>query len=359
MRGRDVTSGKGNKLESLRSDMVVSTFLLMICNAFGFHRILPQIQTITSKTMLRKLSNLLILFTLFSLMFAAPLLGQIETEISNINSNPANFVNENVIIEGLVTQFVPSTSTTVAYYVLRDEFGSEIQVNTTIGPPNTNEKYRVTGVVYHENRNIFVSETSRESLETPLLLYFIIGASLLLLVVILFLLFSKNQPAPAPAPSPSLKSQPQADPSASSSEDEFFQAGGENTIVIEREYMTMKALPGKLVILTGDQADKKLSLFGANTPDGTVITIGRNSPDWKKQLKKGRENAHIRIEDSTNTVSRLQAELIYANGEMKLKNLAKANPTLVDANELGVGEKIVLNNGSIIQAGNVKMRYEA
>lgn len=312
--------------------------------------------------MLTKRALIFSVLTFAMLLLSQPLLAQVETDITSINENPGNFVNENVVIEGLVTQYVPGSSNTVAYYILRDDLGSEIQVNTTIGAPNTNEKYRVIGVVYHENRRLFVSETSRESLATPLLLYFLIGGGVILLMVILFIAFSKNQtadssppqPSPAPASSPDPTTAEPADPPTS----DFFESGGEHTIVIDREYMTMKALPGKLVVLNGEQANKKLNLFGASSTEGTMITIGRNSPDWKKQLKPGREHAHIRIEDSTKTVSRLQAEFIYSDGKMKVKNLAQANPTLVDGNELGVGQAAILENGTIIEAGNVKLKYE-
>lgn len=312
--------------------------------------------------MLTKRALIFSVLTFAMLLLSQPLLAQVETDITSINENPGNFVNENVVIEGLVTQYVPGSSNTVAYYILRDDLGSEIQVNTTIGAPNTNEKYRVIGVVYHENRRLFVSETSRESLATPLLLYFLIAGAVILLLVILVIVFSKNQSAensssqPSPTPEPAAAPAPAtpADPPAS----DFFESGGEHTIVIDREYMTMKALPGKLVVLNGEQANKKLNLFGASSTEGTMITIGRNSPDWKKQLKPGREHAHIRIEDSTKTVSRLQAEFIYSDGKMKVKNLAQANPTLVDGNELGVGQAAILENGTIIEAGNVKLKYE-
>ncbi len=306
------------------------------------------------------------LYTIFlsvaMLAFTHPILAQVETDVTSINDNPGNYVNENVVIEGLVTQYVPGTSNTVAYYILRDDLGSEIQVNTTIGAPNTNEKYRVIGVVYHENRRLFISESSRESLATPFLLYFLIGGAVILLIVILFIVFSKKQPAEKISPQPSIAPIPAPDPGPARPADpqinDFFKAGGEHTIVIDREYMTMKALPGKLVVLNGEQANKKLNLFGASTPEGTMITIGRNSPDWKSQLKPGREHAHIRIEDSTKTVSRLQAEFIYSDGKMKVRNLAQANPTLVDGNELAVGQAAILENGTVIEAGHVKLKYE-
>lgn len=282
-------------------------------------------------------------------------------------------MRENVQVDGLIVRYVPGSSTTLAYYIIRDDMGEEIQVNTTVGPPETNVKYRVTGVVYHENRRLFISELTRESLAPPVaepppppppppaqadntMLYIIGLAALLLFLIVLFILYSRKQQRTAePVSVKPADAVPKIDENAYQT---FLTGSGENTIVVDREYMTMKALPGSLVVLNGEQADKRLSLFGASTSEGQVITIGRDSPDWKKHLKSGREHAHIRIQDSTKTLSRMQAELILANGEMKLRNLGQANPTVVDNQTLEVGETTVLKSGSVIQAGNLKLRYE-
>jgi len=325
---------------------------------------------------MKKLSLIIGLLALSLLIIPLDLvIAQVDTTIQDINNNPGDFVNENVQVDGLVIQYVAGSSTTVAHYILRDDMGAEIQVNTTIGPPETNVKYIVTGVVYHENRRLFISELSRQSMEAPTtqpppaiaeadntLTYILIALSVLVLLVILYFIYSRNEKQEDYLPSKD-ENKKTEDVFSTSKLDEdthktFLESGGENTIVIDRDYMTMKALPGKLVVLNGVQAEKKLSLFGAATSEGQAITIGRDSPDWKKHLKKGRENAHIRINDSTKTVSRLQAELILSNGEMKLRNLAQANPTIVDDKQLDVGETAELQKGSIIQAGNLKLQYE-
>jgi hypothetical protein len=317
-------------------------------------------------------------------------LAQVETSVYEIQQDPAVYLNENVKVTGLVIQYVPSTSNTLAYYILRDDNGAEIQVNTAFGEPVTNEKYIVTGILYSEFRQLFISELDRTPLvpETPAPiqtpveqvpqrstdnnLFFIFGlvglAGLSLIILVVYLISTKNkkqkatvlaQPAPSAAnPNSANRPKPSNTPNFDDDFKTFINSSGQNTLLVDKEYLTMKSMPGRLIVLNGDQADKSLALFGAQTSDGQVITIGRNSPDWKQHLKSGRENAHIRIQDSTNTLSRLQAEIIYSNGEMKLKNLGQVNPTIVDNKALENGETKTLVNGSTIQAGNLKMRYE-
>jgi hypothetical protein len=311
--------------------------------------------------------------------------AQLATSVYDINRNPGAFVRENVVVEGLIVQYVPGTSATLAHYLLRDDMGETIQVNTTTAPPVTNEKYRVTGVVYHENRRLFISELTRESLTPPppapppsseppqviiaeqdnTLLYIMFLSVILLSLVVTFL-FSRKKQTPLPpvasrSASTGSEQQPPRRETPVLNDDAyktFLTASEENTIVIDKEYMTMKALPGKLVILNGSQSDKTLNLFGASTPEGQAVTIGRESPDWKKHMKPGREHAHIRIQDGTKTLSRLQAEIVFGNGEIKLRNMGQANPTIVDGETLSVGGTASLKQGSIIQAGNLKMRFE-
>jgi hypothetical protein len=321
----------------------------------------------------------IILSFAIGLMLSITAYGQAVTSVYEIVQSPGTYINENVQVEGLVFQYVPGTSNTVAYYLIRDDNGAEVQVNTVMEPPETNIKYRVTGVLYHENRNLFISELSRQSLAVPaeshviveadntVLYYALFGLGFVLLLS-LYLLYSNRSGNNSSEKSDVVFSTPSRENVSTQQEaiaaikndayDIFVNSSAENTIKVDRDYMTMKALPGKLVVLNGQQAEKTLSLFGATTEEGQVITIGRESPDWKSHLKSGRENAHIRIQDSTKTLSRMQAELIYNNGNMKLRNIGQANPTIVDDVVLKVGETVQLNDGSIIQAGNLKMRFE-
>ncbi len=335
-----------------------------------------------------------VILLLVKLLTITSVLAQVETSIYEIRRNPASFINENVQISGLIIQYIPSTSNTLAYYIIKDDNGAQIQVKTAFGEPVTNEKYIVSGVLSADNNIIYLTELQRQPLNTlnpeanvsvepttiapdspeannnyfdnNLLLLLVLGLSGLLLFALIAYRLMKNYRVKAPASSkPSINNNTPANSPKSNIEQiqnddfkTFLNSSGQNTVVIEKDYMTMKAMPGRLLVMNGDQSDKYLGLFGAQTPEGQVITIGRDSPDWKKSLKKGRENAHIRIQDASNTLSRLQAEIIYSNGEMKLRNLGQVNPTIVDDNALSSGQTVPLQNGTIIQAGNVKLRYE-
>jgi len=90
-----------------------------------------------------------------------------KVAIESISNNPALFQDEIVKVEGLVTQYIPANASSTAYYLLKGDYGSFIRVNTTATPPETNQKYCVTGVayVYFNDRGgiskYFISEQSR------------------------------------------------------------------------------------------------------------------------------------------------------------------------------------------------------
>lgn len=90
-----------------------------------------------------------------------------KVAIETISNNPAAFDNELVKIDGLVTQYIPANANSTAYYLIKGDYGSFIRVNTTANPPETNQKYCVTGVVYVNYNEkggvskLFISEQSR------------------------------------------------------------------------------------------------------------------------------------------------------------------------------------------------------
>ena len=90
-----------------------------------------------------------------------------KTAIESIYNSPASYQDELVKVEGLVTQYIPASANSSAYYLLKGDYGSFIRVNTTSNPPETNQKYCVTGVVYvylNDQGGIskfFISEQSR------------------------------------------------------------------------------------------------------------------------------------------------------------------------------------------------------
>jgi hypothetical protein len=132
---------------------------------------------------------------------------------------------------------------------------------------------------------------------------------------------------------------------------------GDNTIIINDGYTNNKQLPGSIVVLNGVQANKKLNLYGFETERGTVITIGRDSPDWKLRVPQSAWGSHLRIADSSNTLSRLQAEFIYIEGNMYIKNKGSINPTRVNGRILPYDSWVLITNNSRIQAGFLEMHY--
>lgn len=137
----------------------------------------------------------------------------------------------------------------------------------------------------------------------------------------------------------------------------FLNQDGDQTIVVEKSYRKSIPIPGFLLVLNGIQKNKKLKLYGGKTSNGIIITFGREAANWKQHVKAERQKSHIRISDSSRSLSRLQAQLIYKNGDLYIRNLSKSNPTKVDDYLLFGEEKIRLKPGAIIEAGYMKIQY--
>ncbi len=122
---------------------------------------------------------------------------------------------------------------------------------------------------------------------------------------------------------------------------------------------TMRFIPGKLEVLNGPDKGKALMLAGYHTPEGSIASIGRDYQDWESHsaLQGDRKFAHIRIRDESRTLSRMQAEFIYRDGKLYLKNLGSINPSQVDGNNVQVNELAEIKDGSKIQAGYIEFCY--
>ncbi len=123
---------------------------------------------------------------------------------------------------------------------------------------------------------------------------------------------------------------------------------------------TMQFIPGKLEILNGPDKGKTFMLAGYPTPDGSISSIGRDHSGWEDQsaLSGGRKYAHVRIKDDSRTLSRMQAEMIYRNGKLYLKNLSSVNPSQVDGADVAINDIAEVKSGSKIKAGFIEFRYQ-
>ena len=308
----------------------------------------------------------------------------------------SRYKNEQVTVRGWVSAEKRVSSTSFKAYYLKDRYGSTIVVRTVNKVPEINSEVLVTGValVDADSKRFFISETRREEvgpageeteeaarqpLELPstenLILIGIIAIGLLWVVV--RLRRRKAAPAasapgpvpsykPAPAPEPSYKSGPAPEPgrpykpapppipSAESASVAFPTAQVASSTVDDfktvRVFKTSKVLPGTLVILENGQETDTIFLSDQSGRD--EIEIGRDSPD----IAGG-----IRIKDTTSTLSRRQARLLYSAGEkqFKLVNLAPetSNPTMINGRQMSGDETVVLKDNDVLRMGNVELRF--
>jgi pSer/pThr/pTyr-binding forkhead associated (FHA) protein len=114
----------------------------------------------------------------------------------------------------------------------------------------------------------------------------------------------------------------------------------------------MKFIPGTFVITSQEDKGKSFKIPGFHTPDGSVVTIGR------EDVNNERRYAHIRIADKFATVSRKQAEILFAFDKLYVKNLSATNYTVVDGYELKPNERREISAGSIIKMGELEFTYQ-
>lgn len=109
---------------------------------------------------------------------------------------------------------------------------------------------------------------------------------------------------------------------------------------------TLQMLPGRLVIVEGEEAGRELRFvrLGANPQ---TVTVGRNA---------GRPYEHVQLK--AQTVSRLHARLQYDEGRWSVENLSRTNPLVVNGRAVAAGAAPrVLSDGDMIEVGEVLLRF--
>jgi pSer/pThr/pTyr-binding forkhead associated (FHA) protein len=113
--------------------------------------------------------------------------------------------------------------------------------------------------------------------------------------------------------------------------------------------MTLKFIPGQFIVLSGKDRGKAFRVSGFPTPEGHVITIGRDP------VEGDRAYAHIQMD--VPTVSRKHAEMVFKDNVLYLKNLSDTNPIQLNSEEIPVGEFVELKIDSELRIGEIKMKY--
>jgi hypothetical protein len=288
----------------------------------------------------------LLLITL-SIVFALTAYSE-STTIKEIIDSPEKFDGEVVIVSGNVSKLVLSEGNSTSYYMLEDDYEENtIRVNTAIIPPEKNTKIKINGIVYYDpsTKSLFISEQGRMKVKGPSDAKDTgssSGVTLIIILVVLgafsyfgYKLIYKKKVATSGSGSEPL----------ANDDDDF------KTIKLSANDnpKTLKFIPGELKVTAGSDAGKVFKIAGFPTPEGNVVTIGREA------VKGERQFAHIRLLEKT--ISRMQAEIIQNGKELKLKNLSKTNFTTVDGVELKPDQLIEIKPNSTIKIGEVEFKY--
>jgi len=282
------------------------------------------------------------------------------TRIKDITDNPGKFENELVKVTGVVTQFTEGTSATTSFFWLMGNYGGLIKVNTSLDPPVTMNRYEILGTVITDVKDRVPILIERERVEIGVaetepdyLVYILIGAVILLFVFVAIYIIRTRRSSPRYSkaeyePEPEPKKAPEAEKSAEEPtrpRDESY-----STIKITKSPPpTMVLVPGELEIIAGSDAGKTFKIAAYPGPEGSVVTIGRDA------AKGDRKYAHIQLFEQT--VSRKQAEIIYKNKQLFVKNLSDTNFTEIDGKPLSPGEQAEIQPNSVIKTGEVEFRY--
>ena len=330
--------------------------------------------------------------------------AQAQTSIKEILGNPGKYSGNSVTVEGTIDRHIDSGGDkAVKNYVIRDDSGSEMRVQTTKKSlPQIGGRFSIEGIVeatpFGENaarldessrtKIASASENQASSSESlrqgfSMITVFLIGGLGVLVVVVMayFAYASSDEPAPAEA-APAENGEPDAAETSDLSSTELGADGeeadtgfpepsdqriksesssssapeddseGPETLKFKAPPKTMKFVPGRLVIAAGPDQGKEFRIAGRPTPEGNVVTIGRAEVEGEKAF------AHIQLGDTYRTVSRMQAEIIQQDDKILLKNTSETNPTMVNGDHLPTGETTELEGGDMIRMGELMLRYE-
>lgn len=187
----------------------------------------------------------------------------------------------------------------------------------------------------------------KEWLENNLLIVVIGGSAILLLILVIVLLLKRksgdgnNKKTPEIVPSKTVVNSTNPTPKENL----------KTMIIPATSSRTMKFIPGGLEVMTGDDKGRIIRISGYPTEGGSTVTIGR------EPVTGPRDFAHIQLKERT--ISRRQAEIVFKDGKLYIKNLSETNFTCLDGREIPVNTELELKSGSILSFGEVDMKYNA
>ncbi len=313
--------------------------------------------------MMKKLS-LTAMFALF--LMIGGLWAQQDSTLLRVMQNPHMLQGQAVTVQGIVDSYIPieqyypdDRPDRTVVYILRGDFNNRVVVVSHLETPETNTKYRVTGHFQqsqYPDADWEIIETRRATVPIPpdndvvddddwwakYGIIVLIGAGLLIVVIIVLLIIALSTPRTKVIHAPSER-QEESTSKPSTKRDL-------HTVIIKTDPpKTMRYMPGQLEIISGEDKGKSFKMVGHPTDKGSVTTLGR------AEVTGERGYSHIQLKDQT--VSRKQAEIIYRDGKIMLKNLSETNYTQVNGVDVKPNEVVELAPGSIIRTGAIEFKY--
>jgi pSer/pThr/pTyr-binding forkhead associated (FHA) protein len=188
---------------------------------------------------------------------------------------------------------------------------------------------------------------NKEWLNNNLLIVIIGGSAILLLILIVVLLLKRK------SGDSNRKTTPEKRPTQTVVEktDPTPKENLKTMIIPATSSRTMKFIPGGLEVMTGDDKGRIIRISGYPSDDGSTVTIGR------EPVIGPRDYAHIQFKERT--ISRKQAEIIFKDGKLYIKNLSETNFTCLDGRDIPVNTALELKSGSVITFGEIDLKYNA
>jgi len=299
------------------------------------------------------------------LVLMLSLIAMSAVTIEEILQNEGEFIGKNVVVEGFLENWIESQEGT-DYYSLKGDYGKVIMINS-VDKPETGKKYIVSGLVQKDAyrnipliaaRSVVLKDAGTQVVQqtkiNPLLI--VLGVLILLVIaisIVYFIISIKSKKSKSHS-----YSVPLSNPSVANSFADYSQktqilpiTTDSKTLILSREFTTMRSIPGRFIIVSEEESGKKFPIPAFQTPEGNQTTIGR------EDVKGAKAGAHIKISDKYRTVSRKQALITEKEGKVWIKNLSSTNPTEINGIVLEHGEEQELKYEDIMKMGELEFKY--
>lgn len=333
---------------------------------------------------------------LFALVASArPLIGQEVTRVEVIRLDPSAHVGEVLTVEGLVDRLVSRGAGQTPSYYLEDDYGHQILVIPSDGPPGRGERVRVTGVVDLDAAGDPVLTLSDPGVEPPPAAdpadvpevdqpvdesvdepadpaaeqegepgaeaaadesavpevaqrpiwsrrwsTRALAIAALLAAAAAFLVRRMGRDPYEPRPIVTGPRKDDVDFAVDALWPESEQEFDGRTMRFIRPDPTMQLLPARLEVVAGGDEGTEIPFVGKPGEDMELM-IGRSPGDGPST-----------VELKQKTVSRTHAVILFREGEWWLENLSMTNPTVLNDEILGV-KAMPLSDGDRIEMGEV------